>query len=123
MSSARLEGREPEPEADPSARIADARTRVRDAKGAKAERRDPARDLSVADRSLYDALVEWRRSVSKASGAPAYVVFHDATLAAVAEARPRTRFELLRLQGVGPVKVERYADDVLALVEAHPGDG
>ena len=61
---------------------------MRDAKGAKAERRDPARELNLADRSLYDALVEWRRSVSKASGAPAYVVFHDATLAAVAAVGP-----------------------------------
>src|SRR4029077_11753997 len=78
---ARLEGREVE-EPDPSDSIADARARVRDAKGAKAPKRDPARDLSVSDRALYDALVDWRRSVSKASGAPAYVVFHDATLAA-----------------------------------------
>jgi DNA helicase-2/ATP-dependent DNA helicase PcrA len=115
---ARLEGREVE-EPDPSESIADARARVRDAKGAKVAKRDVARDLSTADRSLYDALVEWRRSVSKASGAPAYVVFHDATLAAVAAARPRSRPELLSLQGVGPVKVERYGDDVLGLVAAH----
>ncbi|MET0421960.1 MAG: HRDC domain-containing protein, partial [Acidimicrobiia bacterium] len=69
---------------------------------------------------LYEALVEWRRRISNASGAPAYVVFHDATLAAVAVARPRTPRDLLALSGVGPVKVERYGDEVLALVAAHP---
>ena len=116
----RLDGRAVA-EPDPGERIADARARVRDARGATTAKRDPARDLSDADRALYDALVEWRRSVSKASGAPAYVVFHDATLVAVAAARPRSRSDLLRLQGVGPVKVERYGDDVLALVEAHHG--
>ncbi|MET0896175.1 MAG: HRDC domain-containing protein, partial [Acidimicrobiia bacterium] len=43
-----------------------------------------------------------------------------ATLAAVAVARPRTPRDLLALSGVGPVKVERYGDEVLALVAAHP---
>jgi superfamily II DNA helicase RecQ len=64
-------------------------------------------------------LVEWRRRISKASGAPAYVVFHDTTLVAVAEAKPRTHHDLLLVAGIGPVKAERYGDDVLALVAEH----
>jgi superfamily II DNA helicase RecQ len=47
---------------------------------------------------------------------PAYVVFHDSTLAAIAKTRPATRTQLGRLPGIGPVKLERYADDVLRLV-------
>jgi superfamily II DNA helicase RecQ len=101
------------------ARIADARRKVAEGKGASSDRSHPARDLSSADTPLYDALVEWRRRISKASGAPAYVVFHDATLVAVVEAKPSTRRDLLALAGIGPVKVERYGDDVLALVAAH----
>jgi DNA helicase-2/ATP-dependent DNA helicase PcrA len=115
----RLDGREPEPAAGSGARIADARRKVAEGKGASSDRSHPARDLSSADTPLYDALVEWRRRISKASGAPAYVVFHDATLVAVVEAKPSTRRDLLALAGIGTVKVERYGDDVLALVAAH----
>src|SRR5262249_35422501 len=116
-----LDGREPEAESDPRQRIADARRSVRDAGGAASDRRHPARSLDGADAALYEALVEWRGKGAKAAGAPAYAVFHDATLVAVAEARPRDRRQLLAVAGVGPVKVERYGDDVLALVAAHRG--
>ena len=50
---------------------------------------------------------------------PAYVIFHDATLAAVAERKPRDRAALLGLPGVGPVKAERYGEALLAVVAAH----
>ncbi len=45
---------------------------------------------------------------------PAYVVFHDATLAEIAARRPQTLGELSQIPGVGPAKLERYGDDVLA---------
>jgi superfamily II DNA helicase RecQ len=61
-------------------------------------------------------LVEWRRTLARASGVPAHVIFHDATLAAVAEAKPADRAALLALPGLGPIKVERYGDELLALV-------
>ena len=44
---------------------------------------------------------------------PAYVVFHDTTLHEIAAVRPQTREELSAISGVGPTKLERYADDVL----------
>ncbi|MET0420147.1 MAG: ATP-dependent DNA helicase UvrD2 [Acidimicrobiia bacterium] len=116
----RLEGREAPDGASAAASIDAARRNVATARGANSDRKNPARDLTDVDRPLYEALVEWRRRISNASGAPAYVVFHDATLAAVAVARPRTPRDLLALSGVGPVKVERYGDEVLALVAAHP---
>ncbi len=50
---------------------------------------------------------------------PAYVIFHDTTLAAVAEARPRTERELLALPGLGPVKAARYGEALLAVVAEH----
>jgi superfamily II DNA helicase RecQ len=77
--------------------------------------------VAEADVPLHDALVEWRRSLSRAANVPAYVIFSNATIAEIASARPRTRRELLALGGVGPVKVERYGDAVLALVGAHAG--
>lgn len=99
---------------DPRHVIADARARVGNGKGSK-------REVPEADAPLYAALVEWRGKLSRASGAPAYVVFNNATLAAIATARPRSRSALLALPGVGPVKVERYGDAVLALVGEHAG--
>jgi superfamily II DNA helicase RecQ len=50
---------------------------------------------------------------------PAFVLFHDTTLAAVAEARPRDRHALLALPGMGPVKAERYGDALLGVVADH----
>jgi DNA helicase II / ATP-dependent DNA helicase PcrA len=62
----------------------------------------------------FAALREWRLKRAKEDGVPAYVVFHDTTLAEIAERAPSTRGELATVSGVGPTKLERYADDVLA---------
>ncbi|HEX6313075.1 MAG TPA: ATP-dependent DNA helicase UvrD2 [Acidimicrobiia bacterium] len=98
--------------------IAEARLRARSAKD-----RGP---LSVdgfpaPDPELLAALVEWRRNLARASGVPAYVIFHDRTLAAVAGARPRTRRALLALPGIGKIKVERHGDALLDLIGKHAG--
>ena len=71
-----------------------------------------------ADPTVLEALRSWRASTAKASGVPAFVVFHDTTLAAVAEARPTSRSGLLALPGLGPVKVARYGDAILQVVAA-----
>jgi ATP-dependent DNA helicase RecQ len=49
---------------------------------------------------------------------PAYVVFHDSVLQAIAAARPATIGELAQISGVGPAKLERYGDELLALLAA-----
>ncbi len=71
-----------------------------------------------ADPHVLQALRSWRATAARASGVPAFVVFHDTTLAAVAEARPRDRPALLALPGMGPVKADRYGDALLAVVAA-----
>jgi DNA helicase-2/ATP-dependent DNA helicase PcrA len=76
----------------------------------------PGRPAADADPAVWEALKAWRATAAQASGVPAYVIFHDATLAAVAEARPTTTAELLALPGLGPVKAARYGDTLLALV-------
>jgi ATP-dependent DNA helicase RecQ len=70
------------------------------------------------DEPLFDALRAWRTSRSRADGVPAYVVLHDATLRELAASRPSTLAELAGVTGMGPVKVERYGDDVLAVLAA-----
>jgi superfamily II DNA helicase RecQ len=47
---------------------------------------------------------------------PAYVVFHDATLAEIVRIAPSTPAELAGVPGVGPTKLERYGADVLAIL-------
>jgi DNA helicase-2/ATP-dependent DNA helicase PcrA len=91
------------------------RTQVRAAAGGRQAR--PAAVLGEgADPGVMAALRSWRAGAAKAAGVPAFVVFHDSTLAAVAEARPRDRTALLALPGLGPVKAERYGEALLAVV-------
>ena len=68
------------------------------------------------DEALFDALKAWRRAQAEAQSMPAFVVFTDATLIAVAEAGPRTPGELARIPGIGPAKLERYGTEMLALL-------
>jgi len=72
----------------------------------------------VADDPLLASLKRWRLERSKEEGKPAYVVFHDATLAEIAARRPASLAELGGVAGVGPAKLERYGEDVLAAVAA-----
>jgi DNA helicase II / ATP-dependent DNA helicase PcrA len=69
-----------------------------------------------ADGPVAEALRAWRRKRAEADGVPAYVVFNDRTLAALAERRPRSRGELLAVDGIGPAKLDRYGDELLALL-------
>jgi ATP-dependent DNA helicase RecQ len=73
------------------------------------------------DDALFDALREWRRGVAAEIGKPAYVVFADRTLAEIARLRPAALAALREVSGVGDHKLERYGDDVLAVVRAHAG--
>ncbi|TDQ54720.1 ATP-dependent DNA helicase UvrD2 [Actinorugispora endophytica] len=67
------------------------------------------------DEALLESLREWRRGVSTEQKVPAYVVFTDATLQAIAEHVPSSTTQLARISGVGAVKLERYGQAVLAL--------
>ena len=67
---------------------------------------------------VFDRLKEWRRKRAQADGVPAYVVFHDRTLAEIAERQCKDWADLAAISGVGPAKLERYADEVLAVVAA-----
>jgi len=58
---------------------------------------------------------------------PPYVIAHDATLRAIADANPRSLAALNRVKGMGPQKVDKYGDEILAILaaagEAPAGDG
>jgi DNA helicase-2/ATP-dependent DNA helicase PcrA len=102
-------------------RLAAERTRLRGARGGPARGRGQVEVGRNADPALLAALKTWRTGAAKAGGVPAFVVFHDTTLAALAEARPATREALLAVPGLGPVKAERYGEALLAvLAGGHP---
>jgi ATP-dependent DNA helicase UvrD/PcrA len=96
--------------------------------GVRPPRREPGRRAGItkaadaekhAGDPLFGALREWRRRRASEDGVPAYVVFHDSTLASIAQRRPRSFNELAKISGVGPTKLDRYGDDVLEVVSAN----
>ena len=73
--------------------------------------------LDDAGRIVFDRLRAWRRDAAREHGMPPYVIFHDATLAAIAERRPGSLDELRFVPGVGERKLEAYGDAVLEQIE------
>ena len=71
-----------------------------------------------AARTRWERLRAWRAAAAKEHGVPAYVVFHDATLAQLARECPTTEEALSRISGVGTSKLERYGAALLALMRA-----
>ncbi|MER5293203.1 ATP-dependent DNA helicase UvrD2 [Streptomyces pharetrae] len=79
---------------------------------------------SDMDEGLYERLREWRADQARRSGQPAFCVFTDKTLMAIAETVPDDAGELARIPGVGARKLNRYGADVLALCAGRdPGEG
>jgi len=78
-------------------------------------------DLSAKQQALFDALRALRREVARELGVPPYVVFHDSTLADMAQAAPRTPGELAQVRGVGARKVATFGERFLAAIRAHSG--
>jgi DNA helicase-2/ATP-dependent DNA helicase PcrA len=65
---------------------------------------------------LLEALQLWRRDRARTDAVPAYVVAHDTTLAAIADDRPNSLAQLRRIKGMGPVKLDQYGAEILAVV-------
>lgn len=78
----------------------------------------PTADLTGAEAELFEQLRAWRAATAKEQGVPAYVVFHDATLRAIATAAPTTIVALGKISGVGAAKLDRYGPGVLETVAA-----
>jgi DNA helicase-2/ATP-dependent DNA helicase PcrA len=68
------------------------------------------------DEELFERLRTWRARTAAEASVPAYVVFTDATLVAIAETMPGDELALARISGVGPTKLERYGKQVLEVL-------
>ncbi|MDN8612359.1 DNA helicase RecQ [Variovorax ginsengisoli] len=77
-----------------------------------------AATLDTAGQARFAALKAWRAEVAKEHNLPAYVIFHDATLAAIAERAPATLEDLQGISGIGTKKLEAYGTDVLRVCAA-----
>ncbi|MGD0167190.1 MAG: ATP-dependent DNA helicase UvrD2 [Gaiellaceae bacterium] len=67
----------------------------------------------------FEPLRAWRRSRARSDGVPAFVVFSNRALAEIASRRPGSLNELAEIPGVGPQKLERYGEEVLAVLAAN----
>jgi ATP-dependent DNA helicase RecQ len=88
----------------------------------KAKRASPAAvvkaptSLDAEGQERYVALKAWRAEVAQEHNLPAYVIFHDATLVAIAERAPQSLDDLQGLSGIGAKKLEAYGDEVLRVM-------
>ena len=96
-------------------------------KQARSAARKPAAAMTVspqptpASEALAAQLRQWRTAEAKRLGVPAYVVLHDRTLQAVALARPANTAQLLRLDGIGPAKAEKFGEAILKMCASPSG--
>src|SRR5690349_20959130 len=73
-------------------------------------------DLPAEATPLFEVLREWRAQQAREQSVPAYVIFHDATLKAIAASRPTSLTELGAVSGVGQAKLTKYGDQILEVV-------
>ena len=87
-------------------------------RGARGKGKAPPLPLDGEALARFDALKAWRAEVAREHNLPAYIVFHDATLAEMAQSHPDTLDALARIGGVGAKKLEAYGGDILRVLGA-----
>jgi ATP-dependent DNA helicase RecQ len=87
-------------------------------KTTRKSRRPIAAPAHPADDALFEKLRVWRQAAAREHNVPAYVIFHDATLAQIAQLRPGTLEQLGTVSGVGARKLEAYGAGILTVVNA-----
>ena len=84
--------------------------------GGEAAGESPEPEAAEVDPELLGRLKAWRTDEARRKGMPPYVIFHDRTLVALAAARPQDRDGLRRVRGIGPAKLDAYAEALLGLL-------
>ncbi len=87
-------------------------------KAPKSSRRATPVELPAEAAPIFERLRAWRAGVAKEQGVPAYVIFHDATLRAIATELPATLTALSSVNGVGDTKLARYGQQILDTLQA-----
>ncbi len=76
-------------------------------------------NINESNKYLWEALRSCRKNLSEKLNVPPYVIFHDAALMDMLERQPQNREQFSRISGVGEHKLEAYADEFLAVIQAH----
>jgi ATP-dependent DNA helicase RecQ len=96
---------------------------ARPARGAQSARRDRASAaaavLEGGDEKLFEALRALRKRLADEQGLPPYVIFHDATLRELAQQRPGSLADLMRIKGIGEAKLSRYGERFMETIRSH----
>ena len=89
-------------------------------KTAKARRGASSSSSSAAqpNAALLDKLKDWRYVEAQAQSVPAFVIFHDSTLAGIAATNPKTLDALAGISGIGAKKLDRYGKAILELLHS-----
>lgn len=74
-------------------------------------------DNADMNEALFEQLKSWRTQQAKANKVPAYVILHDKALRQIAHLEPKTKEELLMVDGIGEKKLEKYGEDIMGMVE------
>lgn len=93
-------------------------TRSRQSSTRTSERADPTIGMGPRERARWERLRAWRTETAKSDGVPAYVIFHDATLAEIARNGPDSIEDLRGIPGMGVRKLDRFGDELLEVVAA-----
>ena len=99
-------------------RAASASTATRRAERRRGAPPPAAADLDAAGQARFAALKAWRAEVAREHNLPAFVIFHDATLAAIAAAAPTALSGLEGISGIGAAKLDKYGPEVLRALAA-----
>ncbi|WP_204734559.1 DNA helicase RecQ [Hydrogenophaga laconesensis] len=87
-------------------------------RAARATAKDDGVPLSLSERECLEALKAWRAGVAREHNLPAFVIFHDATLRAIASRKPERLADLDGIAGIGQKKREAYGAEVVRVVSA-----
>jgi ATP-dependent DNA helicase RecQ len=75
--------------------------------------------VDASDRELWEALKVCRKQLAEEQGVPPFHIFHDATLMEMMQYRPKDKSELLTINGIGEVKLERFGEEFLEVLSEH----
>lgn len=88
---------------------------------ARGKDKAPPLPLDAQGLARFDALKAWRAEVAREHNLPAYIVFHDATLAEMAQAHPESLDALGQISGVGEKKLQAYGREILRVLSGSAG--
>jgi superfamily II DNA helicase RecQ len=88
----------------------------------KGQRNEAWREsLSEQDMSVFNLLREWRAKRAKKEGMPPYILFTNAQFAQMVKSRPQSLAELMKIDGVGQAKIDKYGEEILRITKLNFG--